>query len=275
MQASLFRVPLFRLLAAPLLLACGASAQAAVVNLRVTVENLAPAGGIAFAPLHVGFGQGIFDAFNTGAAAGAPIVSVAEGGSGSAWQPAFAAADPTATRGVIGGLLLSGASASRDFTVDSALNPFFTFAAMVVPSNDQFIGNDNPMAFRVLDAAGQLLLQTINQSARDIWDAGSEVTDPDAAAFVGNNDLRTAQNGVVSFNFSELSAYNGRTTGAGYVFNNNLTASTAIYRIGFEVLSTQVPEPGSAALALAALLGMAGVARSRRHATAMTPTRAA
>lgn len=239
------------------------SAQAAVVNLRVTVQNLAPASGVAFAPLHVGFGQGLFDAFNAGSAAGAPIVSVAEGGSGSAWQPAFAAAEPGATLGTIGGLLLSGASASMDFTVNTALNQFFTFGAMVVPSNDHFIGNDSPTEYQVFDAAGNLLISQINQDASEIWDAGSELTDPLAAAFVGTNSLRTPQNGVVSFNFSELSANNGFTTGAGYVFTNNLRADTPIYRIGFEVLS--VPEPNSAALSLLGLVMVAGMARTQRR----------
>ena len=237
------------------------AAQAANVTLRVTVQNLAPANGVAFAPLHVGFGQGLFDAFNEGSAANAATVSIAEGGSGSAWQPAFAAAEPMATRGTIGGLLLSGATASMNFTVNTALNQFFTFAAMVVPSNDHFIGNDSPTEYHLFDAAGNLLLSQINQDATDIWDAGSETTDPLAAAFVGTNSLRTPQNGVVSFNFSELSAYNGLTTGAGYVFNNNLTANTAIYRIGFEVLA--VPEPSSAALALVGLFMVGGLARKR------------
>lgn len=250
------------LAAAGLLLSLQA-AQAAVVSLRVTVQNLAPANGVAFAPLHVGFGQGLFDAFNAGSMAGAAIISVAEGGSGSAWQPAFAAAEPGATRGTIGGLLLSGATASMDFTVNTAMNQFFTFGAMVVPSNDHFIGNDSPTEYQVFDAAGNLLINQINQDASEIWDAGSELTDPSAAAFVGTNSLRTAQNGVLSFNFSELSAYNGFTTGAGYVFNNNLRASTPIYRIGFQVLN--VPEPTSAALTLLGLAMVAGMARARRR----------
>ena len=239
-------------------------AQAAVVSLRVTVQNLAPANGIAFAPLHVGFGQGLFDAFNDGSTAGAAIISVAEGGSGSAWQPAFAAAEPGATRGTIGGLLVSGATAQMDFTINTAMNSFFTFGSMVVPSNDHFIGNDSPTEYQVFDAAGNLLINQIDQDASEIWDAGSELTDPLAAAFVGTNSLRTAQNGVVNFNFSELSANNGFTTGAGYVFSNNLAANTPIYRIGFQVL--QVPEPTSAALAMLGLAMVVGTARAKRRA---------
>jgi hypothetical protein len=66
-------------------------AQAAQVQVKVTLESLVPASGISFAPMHVGFANGTFDAFNLGSVATAPIVSVAEGGSDADWFPAFAA----------------------------------------------------------------------------------------------------------------------------------------------------------------------------------------
>jgi hypothetical protein len=238
------------------------SAPAAVVDVTVTVQNLVPANGIAFAPLHLGFHGGSFDAFNLGGVAAAPIISVAEGGAGGAWQAAFAAADPTATRGTVGGLLLPGASSSLTLRVDTALNPWFSFAGMVVPSNDFFIGNDSPVEYRLFDAAGALTLPAITVRAGEIWDAGSEVFDPAAAAFVGNNDLRTAQNSVVALNFAELAAFNGLATGAGYTFGSALTAGSEVYRIGFEV--SPVPEPGSLAMLTAGLLGVGFLARRRR-----------
>jgi hypothetical protein len=231
-------------------------AQAAIVNVTVTFENLAPTNSVSFAPLRVGFNNGTFDSFNIGTTATAPIISIAEGGSGSDWFPAFAAADPTAVLGSVGGAIVPtgnagggfGSSASRTFVVDTAVNRFFTFASMVVPSNDLFIGNDNPAAFQILDNAGNLLISQINQTASQIWDANSEVADPANAAFVvgGVNGNRTPENGVVAFDFSELNVFNGLTTGAGYTFNNSLVGSTNIGRISFSV--TAVPEPSSMAL---------------------------
>lgn len=246
----------------------GAAAGAQPVQLRVTVQNLAPADSIAFAPLRVGFHNGSFDAFDNGqtaflfgepSVATAPITTIAEGGSGSTWFPAFGATEPNATLGTVVGMppgpLLPGATASTDFTVDPSANRFFTFAAMVVPSNDHFIGNDDPMQYMLFDAAGNLNITSISQFGGQIWDAGTEVTDPANAAFLvgGVNDNRIDEGGVVSFNFSELDAYNGLMTAAGYTFQRQFGADDEVYRITFAI----VPAPGAAAaLGLGALAGV-------------------
>lgn len=250
-------------------LALSAAASAASVNVTVTIDNLTPANGISFAPLHIGFNNGSFDAFNLGQTAGEAIVSVAEGGAGGAWQAAFAAADPTATRGTILGVggfppLLPGQKSSQQFTVDTTLNPFFTFASMAVPSNDFFIGNDSPTEYRLFNAAGQLQISAIGVKANEIWDAGSEVYNPLKAAFLqaGVNDPRDPQNSVVALNFAELAAFNGLTTAPGYVLNSTLGANTDVYRISFAV--APVPEPESYALMMAGLLVVGSIVRRRR-----------
>jgi len=242
-------------------------AHAQLRTVTVTITNLAATNSISFADTHLGFHRGVFDAFNIGTPAAPGIVSVAEGGVGGQWQADFAAADPAATRGVIGMALLPGQSRSQSFIVNAGLNRFFTFASMVIPSNDFFIGNDNPMQYRMFDDAGNLLINSITQSSRQIWDAGSEVFSVANAAFLvnGNNDLRTPQNSVVSFNFAELMGFNGETTAAGYVFNSGLTADQAIYRIDFASSVNVVPEPSSMVLMASGLL-MLGVAIRRRQA---------
>jgi hypothetical protein len=237
-------------------------AQAGVEQVRVTVENLAPTNSIAFAPFRLGFNNGTFDSFNNGQTPTASIISIAEGGSGADWFPAFAAADPTATLGSVvpnpAGPLLPGATGSETFMVDPSVNRFFTFGAMVVPSNDYFIGNDSPTERMLFDAAGNLSISSITLRARDIWDAGSEVDGAFGAAFLqgSNNDDRIPDNGVVGFDFADLSIFNGLTTAAGYTFQSQLAADTAVYRISFEI----VPEPSSAAL-----LSLAGLLMMRRR----------
>jgi hypothetical protein len=251
--------------AAVLLGVAAASVQAQARSVTVTVTNRAQANSIAFAPTHFGFHNGTFDAFNNGTTAGAGIISVAEGGAGGQWLSDFAAAEPMSTRGTIGGALLAGESRSMTLTVNTAVNKFFTFASMVIPSNDFFIGNDNPMQYRLFDDSGNLLINQITQRSSQIWDAGSEAFSIAGAAFLvnGNNDFRIPQNGVVNFNFAELAGFNGQQTAAGYIFNSGLTANQEIYTIDFR--STVVPEPSSVILLATGALGLAVAARRKRR----------
>ncbi len=240
-----------------------AAAQAATMQVHVTIENLAAPNSISFAPLSVGFHNGSFDGFNLGETASAAVQRMAEMGDGSLWRTALTAANPGATVGAVGGMLLPGQTSSATFTVDSSANLYFSFIGMVLPSNDFFIGNDNAQQYQLFDSAGRLQISSITQKARQVWDAGSEVFDPNAAAFVGDAALRNSQNGVINTNFAELAAFNGMNTGGGYVFNSGLSYDQDIYRISFSAAAA--PEPQTYALMAAGLLLMGATVRRRQR----------
>ena len=241
-----------------------AGAQAADVQLRVTVENLAPMNSVTYSPLSVGFGNGTYDGFDAGTLAGPAIQNIAEFGSPSDWFPAFMAADPTATLGQVlpnpPGPLLPGQSAMTDFTVDTTDNRYFSFGAMVVPSNDYFIGNDAPMAYELFDSMGQLNISTISLYGSNVWDAGTEVDGTFGAAFLmGSSAMdHTPDDELIANDYMDLDMFNGLTTAAGYTFDRQFGANDEIYRISFEI----VPEPS--ALGLLALGGVFAVRRRRR-----------
>ena len=78
------------------------------------------------------------------------------------------------------GVQLSGEIATTVITLDdnnASLNRFFSYAGMLFPTNDGFIGNDDPL--EVFDAAGNFLGADFIISGNEVWDAGTEVNDED------------------------------------------------------------------------------------------------
>ena len=133
---------------------------------------------------------------------------------------------------------------------------------MVVPSNDLFLGNDNPI--QLFDALGNLLVSEIVQTVSSIWDANSEVADAANAAFLpgGVNGNRIEEGGVVEFDFAELDVFDGLNTAAGYAFDfSTLGTDDPIYRISFEANAVAVPLPSALALFSIAAFGL--IARGR------------
>jgi hypothetical protein len=108
--------------AAAVFFALSDSGQGQTDQIRITVENLAPANSFALAPFRFGFDNGTFDSFDNNqtafllgapSIAEAPIVTIAEGGSGSTWFPAFGAAEPNANLGSLFGPTIPRFSLAR------------------------------------------------------------------------------------------------------------------------------------------------------------------
>ena len=173
------------------------------VQLEIMVENLAPEGGLSQTPFWIAVHEGNFQV----AAAGQPasqfggLESLAEGGDVAELSTRFAAESSGvdgvvfAPNGFAGAPILEpGESDTATLEVlHSNENRFFSFASMVIPSNDAFVANLNPRSFELFDENGFFTGQkTITIYGRDIWDAGTEVNDPNGgAAFtvVGGTDV--------------------------------------------------------------------------------------
>lgn len=182
--------------------------DAALVGVTVVVENLAPDNGTWLTPFWVGFHDGTFDAFDTGSPAATALERLAEDGNAVPLSSLFASAAAGSVQGVMpadSGLpqIAPGETATRTFVLDSA-NPasrFVSWAAMLIPSNDAFVGTDDPQSQRIFDSSGSFLGAYVTIAGGDVLDAGTEVNDelPANTAFFGQTTPNTGvdEHGVV------------------------------------------------------------------------------
>ncbi|WP_223789601.1 spondin domain-containing protein [Marinicella meishanensis] len=166
--------------------------QNALTPVRVSVKNQAPAGGIYLTPVWLGYHDGSFDSFNVGETASLGIERMAEDGDFGALADAFATSGAGTGQVVLNPEGFAGAplfdpgfSSTEMVYLDAAQNRYLSYAAMVLPSNDAFIGNDNPMAYPIFDDNGDFAGPVrVKVYGSNVWDAGTEAnTESDAAFF--------------------------------------------------------------------------------------------
>lgn len=239
---------LFSTTIAALVLA-GSVQSATLVEVRV--ETLGPVG---LAPSIAGFSNGSWDIFNVGAASSAQLEDLAETGSPAGFSPpnggpVFGPGVGPGSPPIFGP---GGAFASTVFSVDDG-NGMFNIAAMLLPSNDWFVGNDN--SFDVSSLLGAANGTTLSFDLMNVYDAGTELEDFDFSP--GNGligvtnpgggaaDFGTDQGGVVSLvtgpdpfgSFANIEPAGLDTSAADFT-------GGAVARITL----TTVPEPSSALL---------------------------
>lgn len=241
--------------------------MANAASLRITVDNLAPTNGTALTPAWFGFHDGNFDLYDRGAPVTPGLESVAEDGEFALINQEFEDAGAGTTQGVILGLdgafagpIEPGEQASLlvDLDPTAATSQYFSYAAMVLPSNDFFIANGNPLAHRIFDDAGNFLGADFVVAGADVLDAGTEVNDeiPANTAFFGQTAPNTGvtENGVVEL--AEGFIPGGNILSSDDFFNGDFTApGYEVARFRIELVddgATAVPEPGSVLALLAA-----------------------
>ncbi len=171
------------------------------VKVTVKIESLVPENGVYFSPVWVGFHDGNYDLFDLGSLASPSVERIAEDGDNAHLAADLAAATSgTGLSGVItspGGfeplpLFDPNETSTAEFTLIPKYNRYFTYAAMVVPSNDAFIGNHNPWAVELFDTAGAFTgKKIITVLGSQVWDAGTELNTEMDAAFVNQTAPNT------------------------------------------------------------------------------------
>ena len=154
------------------------------INVKVELENLAPDDGNFLTPVWVAFHDGSFDIFDEGGIASAGLESIAEDGATGTLGAEFEAARrgsmyATVTSGGDIPPFAPGASSAATFSLDAAspLNRYLSYASMVIPSNDAFVANGDPMTLEIFDEAGNFTGAEIIVMGSQVWDAGTEIND--------------------------------------------------------------------------------------------------
>ena len=179
--------------------------------LRITVTNTSPDGGTFLTPFWFGLHNGDFDLADRGSAASPGLEALAEDGNFDPIAAELIGADAGALGGAVfgdAGPIATGEIASTVINADGSALPYISLAAMILPSNDAFIGTLD--AVELFDEAGDFLGPvTLNFDGSRVYDAGTEVNTELDAAFINQSAPNTGEdeNGVVrlhdGFNGSE------------------------------------------------------------------------
>jgi hypothetical protein len=212
-------------------------------RVEILVENLAPIGGLSLTPLWVGLHDGRFDNGTLGQAASnfGGLEDLAEEGIVTGVRARFAQQSAGGVDAVLsapGGFAGMPVIEPGEFSMitldvtNPNANRYFSFASMVIPSNDAFIGNLNQLAYNILDRYGQLSRPTvITVYGEDVWDGGTEVNNPaGAAAFSTGGGTAVNENGVITTS-TGLGDFIGTGLPTGTTLARAFSARTPIARI--------------------------------------------
>ncbi len=179
------------------------------IKLTIEIENLAPTNGALLTPVWFGIHNGTFDTYDRGRPVSPGLESIAEDGAVDIISREFNLAGFGTVQGAVLGLagapgpIDAGETGTFSVTVDGSASTsrYFSYASMIIPSNDFFISNGNERAHEIFDAQGNFLGADFTVLGSQVLDAGSEVNDevPANTAFFGQQTPNTGitENGVV------------------------------------------------------------------------------
>ncbi|MEP4890430.1 MAG: spondin domain-containing protein [Aliiglaciecola sp.] len=253
--------------------------SANATKIEVQVSSLFDEGGLAITPVWLGFHDGTFDSFDAGSAASSSLQNLAENGMTAGIESDFSMENPMGVQTVLTApsgsapVFEPGETATSSLLeIDAMSSGYFSFLSMLIPTNDAFIGNEDPMAYSLFNVGGDFVGLDILVLGSSVWDSGTELNRGFGSPFLQGADAEARQNenGVVTFhNGLEVLpgglAIIGGTTATGYTIDQAAADFTAN---GFEVARitvSQVPEPATLGFFAIGILGL--IARLKRKTT--------
>ncbi|WP_052261589.1 spondin domain-containing protein [Leisingera sp. ANG-M1] len=188
-----------------------------MTDIRIVATNTSAQGGTFLTPFWFAAHDGSFDLYNRGEAASAGLEALAEDGNFAPINAEVAALDSDAQTGAVlggGGPLATGETGVAKLDVDGASNGFISLAAMLLPSNDAFVGTGQ--AVQLFDEEGNFLgAQNLEFEGSDVLDAGTEENTEEDAAFLNQTapDTGVDENGVVTLHEGFLPEGEGNILG--------------------------------------------------------------
>lgn len=188
-----------------------------IPSVVVTVKNQAAQRGGLQTPVWSGIHDGTFDIYDRDVALGdievnqnlisrESVERIAEDGITGPITEEFSLLQPGAGQATLvapGGPLQPGAQVSTTLNInDRTVDRFFSYASMVIPSNDAFIANGNPEAHEIFNSQGHFVAKNFIVAGNEVLDAGTEVNDEIAqnTAFLNQAgpNIGTEENGVIT-----------------------------------------------------------------------------
>jgi len=208
-------------------------------KLSVSIENRAPQSGTNITPVWVGFHNGGFDTYDRGAASSPGLERLAEDGNNGIISQEFQDSGFGDVDGTVGSAPVApGTTVREEFTVDASQGRYFNYASMVLPSNDTFVANGNPLAIEIFDEDGNFIGAEFTVTGSQVLDAGTEVNDeiPANTAFFGQMEPDTGveQNGTVQL------ATGFKPVGSGGILDAPRFANADYTAPGYEVARIRI-----------------------------------
>jgi len=214
-------------------------------ELTFKLTNVSPDMGAYLTPVWMGFHDGTFDLFDSGAKASAELERLAEDGNAGPVMGIFQEADSGSMQMVVTSgnqppVFAPGNSRMVTVTLDAndPKSRYLSFASMVIPSNDAIIGNGQPSMIPIFDNSGNLVFQDKFIMGSMVYDAGTEVNDeiPGNTAFLAQAAPNTGadENAMVQPHPGFLPANEGN------ILSNDMFANADFTNPGYQVFSIEL-----------------------------------